>query len=47
MQMALFFPPWLTTRLFMDLADHPIIATTVAVIAIAAFIFWLLRSNIN
>ena len=47
MQMALFLPTWLITRLFMNLADHPIIAITVAVIAIAAFIFWLLRSDIN
>jgi hypothetical protein len=47
MQMALFSPAWLITRLFMDLADHPIIAITVAVIAIAVFIFWLLRSDIN
>jgi hypothetical protein len=46
MQMA-FFPPWLITRLFVNLADHPIIAITVAVIAIAAFIFWILRSDIN
>jgi hypothetical protein len=35
------------TRLLIDLADHPIIAITVAVIAIAVFIFWLLRSDIN
>jgi hypothetical protein len=47
MQMALFFPTWLIMRLFMDLADHPIIAITVAVIAIAAIIFWLLRRDIN
>jgi hypothetical protein len=47
MQMALLSPTWLITRLFMDLADHPIIAITVAVIAIAAFIFWLVRSDIN
>jgi len=47
MQLALFFPPWLVTDLFVYLADHPIIAITVAVIAIAAFVFWLLRSDIN
>jgi hypothetical protein len=47
MQLALFFPTWLIVQLFNDLADHPIIAITVAVIAIAAFIFWLLRSDIN
>jgi len=47
MQMALFLPTWLITRLFTDSADHPIIAITAAVIAIAAFIFWLLRSGIN
>jgi hypothetical protein len=34
-------------RLLMYLADHPIIAITGAVIAIAAFMFWLLRSDIN
>jgi hypothetical protein len=45
--MALFLPTWLITPLIKDLADHPIIAITVAVIAIAAFIFWLLRSDIN
>ena len=39
MQIALYFPSWLITRLLADLADHPIIAITVAVIAIAAFIF--------
>jgi hypothetical protein len=47
MQQALFFPLRLIVQLFNDLADHPIIAITVAVIAITAFIFWLLRSDIN
>jgi hypothetical protein len=47
MQQALYFPPWLIVQLFNDLADHPVIAITGAVIAIAAFMFWLLRSGIN
>lgn len=47
MHMALILPTWLITRPLMWLADHPVIAITLAVIAIAAFTFWLLRSNIN
>jgi hypothetical protein len=45
MQASLYFPSWLISRLLVDLADHPIFVIAVAVIAIAAFIFWLFRND--